>query len=92
MAAVLMQRRDGRRALLAFTSIDALRAWHPTARPVPVTAADAARAARGEGATALLVDVAGPVRFVIETAELEQLAAGHVLARTSVGYAWLAPG
>lgn len=92
VAAVLMQGRDGRRALLAFTSLDTLTAWNAHARPVPVSTADAARAATAEGAAALVIDVAGPVRFVIETADLTELAAGHVIRRTSAGYAWLAAG
>lgn len=92
IAAVLMQGRDGRTALLAFTGLASLRTWDPGARPVPVSVRDAARAAVQEGAAALLVDVAGPVTFVVETAELAELAAGHVLAPTSAGYAWLAVG
>jgi hypothetical protein len=90
VAAVLMQGRDGRRALLGFTSLEALRAWDPKARPVPVSARDAARAALSEGAAALLVDVGGPVPFVVESANLQEIAAGHVLTSTSLGYAWLA--
>jgi hypothetical protein len=92
VASVQMQARDGRRALLAFTSSSALRAWDPKARPVPVSALDAARAARSEGAAALLVDVGGPVPFVVEAEDLQDMAAGHVLTRTSLGYAWLARG
>ena len=64
MAAVLMQGADGRTALLAFTSVDAMRRWDPEARPVPVSAATAAQAALQDGAEALLIDVAGPVRYV----------------------------
>jgi hypothetical protein len=90
VAAVLMQGLDGRRALLAFTCLDALRAWDPTARPVPVSTADAARAAESEGGTALLLDVAGPVTFVVETEDLHEIAQGHQLTGTSLGYAWLA--
>jgi SseB protein N-terminal domain len=92
VAAVLMRARDGRRALLAFSSLATLQAWDPKARPVPVSAPDAARAARSEGAEALLVDAGGPVSFVVETEDLEDIAAGHLLTRTSLGYAWLAPG
>jgi hypothetical protein len=73
MAAVLMTGRDGRTALLAFTSNAALRAWDPEARPVPVTAAHAAQAAVQDKADALLIDVAGPVMFVVEGAELRTL-------------------
>ena len=35
MAAVLMTGRDGRQALLTFTSLDAMARWNPQARPVP---------------------------------------------------------
>jgi len=66
MAAVLMTGADGRTALLAFTSLDAMHRWDPDARPVPVSAQVAARAALQDGAAALLIDVAGPVRFVTE--------------------------
>lgn len=76
-------------ALLAFTSLASMHSWDPSARPVPVSTADAARAAVQEGADAVVVDVGGPVMFVVESGEMEELAAGHVLARTSAGYAWL---
>ncbi|MBA2773542.1 MAG: SseB family protein [Nocardioidaceae bacterium] len=92
IAAVLMLGRDGRTALLAFTSLESLRAWDPAARPVPVSCQDAARSAIQEGASALLVDVAGPVMCVVETPDLEQLAAGKVLTPTAVGDAWVQLG
>lgn len=90
IAAVLMRGRDGRLALLAFTGTAALQAWSPDARPVPVAVADAARAAVQEQAAALVVDVASPTAFVVETAELLELAAGHVLIETADGFGWLA--
>jgi hypothetical protein len=74
MAAVLMEGRDGRRALLAFTGLDTLAAWDPAARPVPVPARTAALAAVQEGAAAVVVDVAGPVTFVVEGDDLRTLA------------------
>jgi hypothetical protein len=92
IAAVLMQGRDGRTALLAFTAIESLQAWRADARPVPVAVADAATAAVQEEAAAIVLDVAGPTTFVVEEAELAELAAGHVLIATSAGYAWLAEG
>jgi len=64
MATVLMRGADGRLALLAFTGLDALHRWDPDARPVPVPARTAALAALQDGAEALLIDVAGPVRYV----------------------------
>lgn len=56
MAAAMIERPDGRKALLAFTSADRLQRWHADARPLPVTAVDAARAAIDDGADTLLVD------------------------------------
>jgi hypothetical protein len=66
MATVLMRGTDGRLALLAFTGLDALHRWDPDARPVPVPARTAALAALQDGAEALLIDLAGPVRYLVE--------------------------
>jgi len=63
MAAVLMTGKDGRTALLAFSSVAALEAWNPVARPVPVWGRDAVLAARDEGASAILLDL-GSEHFV----------------------------
>ncbi|WP_051247404.1 SseB family protein [Nocardioides halotolerans] len=65
MATVLMRGPDGRQALLAFTGLDALHRWDPEARPVPVPARMAALAALQDGAEALLIDLAGPVRYLV---------------------------
>jgi hypothetical protein len=94
MAAVLMRGQDGRTALLAFTGAGSLQRWNPDARPVPVTARDAARAARQDGADALVVDVAGPVLFVVEGEDLAALADGWTLTRASgpaTAWAWARP-
>ncbi|QIG45936.1 SseB family protein [Nocardioides anomalus] len=64
MATVSMRSADGRLALLAFTSLETLHRWDPQARPVPVPARTAALAALQDGAEALLLDTAGPVRYV----------------------------
>lgn len=93
MATVLLTGADGRRGLLAFTGMEALAAWRADGRPVPVTMRDAASAALSEGASALLVDIAGPHRFVIEGDDLTSLAAGHLLVRLDdERWAWGAPG
>ena len=89
MAAVLMQTPDGRRGLLAFTSTDAMAAWNPEARPVPVAARTAAQAAVQEDAAALVLDVAGPARYVVDGDSLRALAAGYTLARVEGGLAWV---
>jgi hypothetical protein len=88
MAAVLLTGRDGRRALLAFTGLAGLRAWDADARPVPVTARDAARAALSEGADALVVDVAGPVQVPVEGDTLRRIADGDRLVRGEQGWFW----
>ncbi len=94
MATVLMRGRDGRTALLAFTGSEALRRWDPDARPVPVLARRAAEAAVQDNAEALVVDVAGPVMFVVETDDLHELAQGHTLVElegVSARYGWVRP-
>lgn len=91
MATVLLTRPDGRRGLLAFTGLDSLAAWDARARPVPVPAALAARAAQQEQADALVVDVAGPARFAIEPPDLQGLAAGWRLTRLGRRSGWIRP-
>ncbi|WP_166355313.1 SseB family protein [Phytoactinopolyspora limicola] len=68
--------RDGRRGLLAFTSVDSMRRWNPDARPVPVPTRAAAEAALADGADALVIDLAGPVLFSVDAAGLRALASG----------------
>lgn len=91
MATVLLTGADGRRALLAFSCTEALAAWNPDGRPVPVPTRTAALSAVQEGADALLLDVAGPVTVVVEGADLRALAAGHRLARVGDRVGWVAP-
>lgn len=91
MATVLLQGADGRLALLAFTGTSSLAAWNPEGRPVPVTAAVAAQAALQDAAAALVVDIAGPARFVVEAEDLEGLARAWTLVRVGGGTAWIRP-
>jgi hypothetical protein len=88
MAAVLVTGRDGRTALLAFTSTASMRDWDPDARPVSVPTRQAARAALQDGADALVVDLAGPVLFAVEGQELRDLADGLVLRRLAGAWGW----
>lgn len=96
MAAVLMTGRDGRLALLAFTSMETLQRWNPEARPVPVAAQVACQSALQDQAAALVVDIAGPHAFVIEGADLEGVARGWRLALLDGDAdgrsAWIRPG
>jgi hypothetical protein len=90
MATALLTGRDGRQALLAFTSLETLAAWRPDARPVPVAAPLAGRSALQEGAAALVVDVAGPTTYAVEGDLLAGLARGWLLTPTADGPVWLA--
>ena len=95
MAVVGLQTPDGRRAAVAFTGQDSLRAWHPQARPVPVTIDKAAAAALDDRADALIIDPAGPAPLALERDLLSSFAAGHRLViLDDGGYGWLtsAPG
>jgi SseB protein N-terminal domain len=92
MSLVILQVRDGRRALLAFTGLDALQSWQRDARPVPVTIDVAAQAAASEELTVVLIDVAGPHPLVLEGEVLAELAAGHRLTELSDGqFGWIIP-
>jgi hypothetical protein len=68
---------DGRRGVLGFTSMRTMKRWRPDARPVPVHARDACKAALDEGADALVVDVAGPIPFAVDGIRLHLLAEGR---------------
>jgi hypothetical protein len=91
MALVLMTRPDGRRGVLAFTGSAPMAAWDPAARPVPVTTRTAATAALQERADALVVDLAGPARFVVDGDDLHALAGGWRLTRVGERAGWIRP-
>lgn len=74
MAAVVLTAPDGRRALPMFTSLEALAAWDPEARPVPVAASAAAQSAITESCDALLVDLASPHATVLRASMVWALA------------------
>jgi SseB protein N-terminal domain len=67
---------DGRRAVLAFTCLPSLTGWRPDARPVPVTAPQVWQAGTHE-ASAVVIDIAGPVPFAVDGARLAALAEGR---------------
>jgi hypothetical protein len=67
---------DGRRAVLAFTGLPSLTGWRPDARPVPVTARQVWQAGAQE-ASAVVIDIAGPVPFAVDGARLAALAEGR---------------
>ena len=67
---------DGRAALPAFTSADTLARWRPEARPVPVPAARVWQSGAAD-ASAVVIDIAGPVPFAVDGARLAALAQGR---------------
>lgn len=90
MATVLLTAPDGRRALLAFSGTNAMRAWDPDARPVPVATPLAAATAVQEGADALLLDVGSGHQLAVTGDDLRRLAAGWRPVRLADGgWAWL---
>ncbi|PRY17575.1 SseB family protein [Kineococcus rhizosphaerae] len=76
MALALLTQPDGRRGLPLFTDLAALTAWRPDARPVPVPAEQAALSGAQEECDVLVLDPAGPVRFVVRRSAFWALARG----------------
>jgi hypothetical protein len=76
MALPILIGSDGRRAVLAFTGLPSLAGWRADARPVPVTARQVWQAGVQE-ASAVVIDVAGPVPFAVDGARLAALAEGR---------------
>lgn len=83
MATVSMRTADGRRGLLAFTSIAAFNEWDADSRPVPARMRQAAAAAIDEGADALVIDVANAHRTALTARELDALVDGKPLQPAS---------
>lgn len=77
LASVELTAPDGRRALLAFTGVDAVSAWRADARPVPVRVDRVAASALADGVDAVLLDIAGPAPYELPRPDLVGLAAGE---------------
>lgn len=75
MSVACLMATDGRLGLLCFTGIDALTQWNPRARPVPISAADAADAALDENAQAIIIDLAGVNTMTLILADIVKLSA-----------------
>ncbi|GGL05881.1 hypothetical protein JOE58_000292 [Curtobacterium luteum] len=56
---------DGRAVMPAFTSVEAMRSWDPTARPVPVESRRVAMAAASEETQLVVLDPTAPTEFVL---------------------------
>ena len=56
---------DGRRVLPVFTSVAALAAWDPVARPIPVDAVRTALSAAADDTDLIVIDPGSPTEFVL---------------------------
>lgn len=89
MAAVTLEDGSGS-SLLAFTGLDSLQAWDPAARPVLCLLDELCATAKAAGAQQVLIDVNGPVAFVIAGEALDLLADGNALVEfEGEDFAWV---
>src|SRR4030095_15052883 len=70
---------DGRIALPAFTSLDALSRWKAQARPVPASTQRVCAGAVSEGADLVVIDPAGPATVELSGAVLWALVEGRAM-------------
>lgn len=69
---------DGRRVMPVFSSVDAMRAWNPTARPIPVPMPQAALAAAQDQTDLIIVDPGTPgSELGVRRTQLEAVALGR---------------
>lgn len=84
MASVTFVANDGRRALLAFSSMEALLAWNVDARPLPQLGRDIAASALAGDLDALIIDIASTRRVALQGADLAR-AAGQLAGEANTG-------
>ena len=68
---------DGRRVQPVFSSVDAMRRWDATARPIPVEATRVALAASAEDTDLIVLDPTSDTEFVIRRPAVWAIAQGH---------------
>jgi hypothetical protein len=68
---------DGRPVLPAFTSVDTMREWNSTARPIPIVVPRIALAVASEGTPLIVVDPGTPTMFVVRRPAFKALATGE---------------
>jgi hypothetical protein len=74
LSIVTVETPDHQGGLPVFSSVAAMTAWNPKARPVPVFAPKAALAAAQEGNTRVILDPMSPTEFVIRRPAIAALA------------------
>lgn len=67
---------DGRPVLPAFTSVDTMRAWDASARPIPIEAPRVALAAASDGTPLIVLDPGSPTEFAVRRPAFRALATG----------------
>lgn len=67
---------DGRPVLPAFTSVDTMREWNTTARPIPIAVPRVALAVASEGTPLIVIDPGTPTMFVVRRPAFQALATG----------------
>lgn len=70
---------DGRTVLPAFTSVDTMRAWNPSARPIPAEARRIALAAGADG-SAVVIDPGSATEFALRRPALAAIATDEAWA------------
>lgn len=74
LSIVTVETPDKQNGLPVFSSVEAMKAWNPVARPVPHSAVKAALAAAAEGNTRIVLDPGSPSEFVIRRPAIESIA------------------
>ncbi|WP_314096417.1 SseB family protein [Microbacterium foliorum] len=68
---------DGRRVQPVFSSVEAMRTWDATARPIPVEAVRAALAASAEDTDLIVLDPTSDTEFILRRPAVWAVAEGH---------------
>ena len=76
LSIVSVQSPDGQVALPVFSSVAAMTAWNPIARPVPIEASRVALAAASEGNGRIILDPGSPTEFAVRKNSFRALAEG----------------
>lgn len=82
LAIVTVKSPDEQDALVVFSSVQAMAAWNPSARPVPTDAVRVALAAASQIATRVVLDPGSPTEFVLRR---------PVIAKIAQRLPWLPP-
>ncbi|MDM4762538.1 SseB family protein [Galbitalea sp. SE-J8] len=76
LSIVTVSAPDGRAALPVFSSVAAMSAWNPGARPIPTPGPRVALAAAGEGTDLVVLDPTGDTEFALRRPALAAIASG----------------